>query len=59
MATNPNPGIGPTGPRDDEAKPVTTGSAAAQPKMEEPLSAEKVETQPIREIGPVGPRKKA
>lgn len=57
MATNP--GIGPTGPHDDEKKAVSTGAAAAQPKREDAgPSTESLETQPIRDIGPTGPRKK-
>lgn len=60
MATNP---IGPTGPHDgDDGQVVpTTGGAAAQPKKEDigPTGphTEGVEAQPIREIGPTGPRK--
>ncbi|MBV9759565.1 MAG: hypothetical protein JO340_03285 [Acidobacteriaceae bacterium] len=57
MATNP--GIGPTGPHEDSGQAVSTGNGtAAQTALEETgPSTEKVESQPVRDIGPTGPRK--
>jgi len=58
-----NPVIGPTGPHGNEETPSqpVTGGAAAKPKKieEEPApETEGEKAQPVRNIGPTGPRGK-